>query len=127
MNDAKTIAYAVLHLEQDGYTPKKIIDGVYEWLKVSRKLKMIPAIIHEIERISKVIEKYETITIESPFNLDHKIIEDIRAKITEDNDAPIDFQINRDLLGGFLVKYKGVKTDATLKRQLQEVSNTLKN
>ena len=69
--------------------------------------------------------KHNTLYIETPFNLSEDMIGSLQSKLAPNTDSPIKIVINPDVLGGFLAKFKGVKTDATLRRQLQEVSTNL--
>jgi F0F1-type ATP synthase delta subunit len=125
MSEARTIANALLILLEEGIDQEKLIEETLLWLRSARKEKMLPSIILELERLESSNRKHNTLYIETPYDFTEKFLEEISMKLTGEKTTPREVVVNSDLIGGFLAKYKGVKIDGSLKRQLQEVSHNL--
>ena len=105
----------------------KELDGVLEgFLKIlvkDHKLKQAGNIITEFEKYSKEMSGIKSIEITSAFELDNKIIKEIKSafgdKVEEET------EVDENIMGGIKVRVGDTILDASLKTQLNRLKQSL--
>jgi F0F1-type ATP synthase delta subunit len=94
-------------------------DAVVDVLRTYRLLSLLPFITKDIERLSGVLSRRDTIYIEAPFYLGKDAL--ARVKRVAGNDlAPAEVRINKDILAGFKARYKGKLYDGSAERIIRK-------
>ncbi len=127
--------------------PKQYAQAFYEALK-GKDEKQIRNIIDNFARVlvnnqdttkkSKIIEKFNDIwnqenniteaRVITSVNVDKGILEALNSYIsqkTQANKVKIENQLNKDMLGGVIIRYEDKIIDASLKSRVKELKNKL--
>ncbi len=127
--------------------PKQYAQALYEALK-DKDEKQIRNIIDNFARVlvnnqdttkkSKIIEKFNDIwnqenniteaRVITSVNVDKDILEALNSYIsqkTQANKVKIENQLNKDMLGGVIIRYEDKIIDASLKSRVKELKNKL--
>lgn len=88
---------------------------------------LLPRVWEYLRNIKEEDEKKETIEIISSHNLDASLNNAIKKMLSLRGDAPQKNIIDKNLIGGFIVKHNNVIYDASLDGQLKSLKNHLKN
>lgn len=97
------------------------VSDVTEMLTKYKLTSLLPAILREIQQMSKGEQKKDMILIESPFEIGEKAIANIKKIIGRD--APHEVTINTSLLAGWKARSHGMLYDGSAERIIKQLTN----
>jgi F-type H+-transporting ATPase subunit delta len=120
----------ILYLSTAGLPEEKIEDVVKNFIKLlikNNNLNLIEKIINEFEKFSKKESGFVQLKLTSAFPLDSKIIEKISAFLNlKKEQTEIEMQIDKNLIGGFILKFDDRILDASVRGKLGKIKSMLK-
>lgn len=95
------------------------IDDVVESLRTYKLLSLLPSISEQVKRMNQGETFRDTIQIEAPFELSKDAIAQIQ-RIVENNLAPTNVTINKNILAGFKARFKEKLYDGSAERIIKQ-------
>lgn len=101
-----------------------------EFLKIleqSKRLRCVGEICEQFLNLKRKKEQTQKIIVQSAFELSESQIEDLKNKLAIDLNKTIELnvQINKDLIGGFVIKIDDYVIDKSIKAKLSQIKNEL--
>jgi F0F1-type ATP synthase delta subunit len=125
MNNSKNIAQALISLANEGIDAEKIANDFQIYLEHHKLQAQLPEIVRQMEKIDSAAKKFEEVSIETAHPTSQELLEKIRDHIHAPKDVAITNNINTNLIGGFIAKYRGVEYDTSLKTTLRKLQESL--
>jgi len=129
MISSKNLAKALYRIsEETSFGSDDILRSFMSYVDEYNLHSLMPKTIQYLEEFHKKDEKWKTVEIEFGYKIEDleiikNIKETIKAKI---NDHVLVIE-NKELIGGFVAKHKGVIYDASINHQLQLLKKNLIN
>lgn len=89
--------------------------------------EMLPKILYHLKNFARHNKIHNTAFVSSAFKLNNEIEKVVREFVGVESDSEINFVENKNLIGGFVVKYRGYLYDASIKNKLQKLKEELIN
>ena len=96
-------------------------EDVVESLRTYNLLSLLPSITDQVKRMSKDETLRDTVQIESPFELSDEAISHIK-RIVENDLAPHQVTINKNILAGFKARFKEKLYDGSAERIIKQIT-----
>lgn len=96
------------------------VSDVSESLAKYKLLSLLPSIGKEVKQMNENNSLLDTISIESPFEINETAIDRIK-KIVGNDLAPYQVTINKNILAGFKARYKGKLYDGSAERIIRQL------
>jgi F-type H+-transporting ATPase subunit delta len=120
----KNIAKALFELAKENPKAiKKIVSDFYFYLLKTKKIKILPFIIEDLEEVEREEEQIKQIEIESA----HPLTQNQRNKIKKlfGKKVMLKEKINPNLLAGIIIKTKDTLIDGSVKNSLEALKEKL--
>ncbi|MFH1827511.1 MAG: F0F1 ATP synthase subunit delta [bacterium] len=90
-------------------------------------MKIKPKLKKELKRylLNKIIEDSQKAFITSAYKLSSDEIQDIKAKFPSIKKRKISFNVNEDIIGGFIIKEGSKITDYSIKTKLEKIKKNI--
>jgi len=128
-NNVKILASALYEASHDkkGKELDKVLTNFSAYLKQHHLISMIPSILVELENIHFLKENIVATKITSSEELAQAVIKNIvdLIKTKTKQEVVVKTEIDKDLIGGAVVKYNDKMVDMSLKRQLVNLQKQL--
>lgn len=126
MISSKNLANAIYQISIDeSLNQKDILNGILLYVKENRLESLLPKAIYHLEKRLEKDFVWNTLKIQSGFDLDLELVQSIAKKLNVKDGANIEKEIDKDLIGGFVATHKGVIYDISLKNQLELLRQVL--
>ncbi len=122
-----TIAVYSASKDKTGKELDKVIDNFIKYLRDHRLMNVLSAVLVELEKLyldDNNIVKTEILSKTSLSEKDTKIVSDMVSNKTGKK-ITLDQEVDKDMLGGVIVKYQDKIIDASLNRQLSRLAKHL--
>jgi len=93
-------------------------DKIINYLKQNNLLHLLPNIIRKLEVGIESDKKGNTVTLLTSHEFDKELIEKIKSFIQKEKGNVFDIKIDNSLIGGFVIKGNNKIYDASMKRNL---------
>ncbi len=100
-------------------------DNLLLYLKENHLLHLLPNILNKLEQEKIAEEKRSTIEISTSHEFDSDVIEKIKGYIEKEKGDKFKTVVDSSLIGGFVIKGKNKILDASLKRNIQFLRESL--
>ncbi len=129
MISSKNLAKALYKLsEENNFTPEKILRSFMSYVDEYNLQPLLPKTIQYLEEFHKKKKKWNTVEIDFGYSIeDSKIVTQIKETIKANSDDDVSISEDKELIGGFVARHKGVIYDASIKNQLQLLKKNLIN
>lgn len=123
MTKSKYIAKALYELLEEGRDTEKVMSQFEVFVQKYRIEPYLRGIVRHLEFIAKKKRETDTALVESAEVLDKGTIDQILGVMQVD--AEVRQQVDEGLIGGFVLKYKGVRYDRSIAYQLEKIKKAL--
>lgn len=100
-------------------------DDLLLYLKENHLLHLLPNILNKLEQVKVKEEKKSTIEIFTSHEFDDKVIEKIKEYVKKEKGDKFKSVVDSSLIGGFVIKGKNRILDASIKRNIQFLRESL--
>lgn len=100
-------------------------DDLLLYLKENHLLHLLPNILNKLEQVKVKEEKKSTIEIFTSHEFDDKVIEKIKEYVKKEKGDKFRSVVDSSLIGGFVIKGKNRILDASIKRNIQFLRESL--
>lgn len=103
---------------------REVVQRFLTLLRRQRDERILPRIVKKLDQVEQENLNLKKITIESPFNLSSKILDNIKKTLTKNyrfNNIIFDQKINKNLLGGVRISFDDTVVDATAQSRLRQL------
>lgn len=125
MISSSLIVKAVKESIKDSNDIDSLVSGLLDYLKKNNLLSLLPNILRKLEKELEKEEKQKTIQISTSHEFDKDVIEKIKEYISKDKGDKFKVTVDEDLIGGFVIKGKNKILDASLKRNIEFLRESL--
>ncbi len=125
MASSTLIVKALKESVKDSKEIGSLSDSLVAYLDKNHLMHLMPNIIHKLELEKRREDKLKTIQISTSHEFDEKVIEKIKKHIEKEGDEKFETSVDSSLIGGFVIKGKNKIVDASLKRNLQFLRESL--
>jgi F-type H+-transporting ATPase subunit delta len=125
MISSSLIVKAVKESIKDSKDMESLVSGLLDYLKKNNLLSLLPNILRKLEKELEKEEKQKTIQISTSHEFDKDVIEKIKEYISKDKGDKFKVAVDEDLIGGFVIKGKNKILDASLKRNIEFLRESL--
>ena len=129
MSSSLLITKALNESIKDSKSVGSLSDSLLKYLEENHLTYLLPNIIRKLELESRKEEKSKKIQIFTSHEFDEKTIEKIKQLATSDidkkGDEKFETKVDSSLIGGFVIKGKNKIVDASLKKNLQFLRESL--
>lgn len=126
MKSPKIIAKA-LYLLSKKNTPNHVFSALVEYVDKRHMQKHLPNILFHLKRMVDVEKDFNTTNIISAFSLHESSVNKIKQVINADKSSSVSLVVDKSVKGGFIVNYRGFMYDASVKRRLSKLKESLIN
>lgn len=124
MINAKQLARALQSMAKNEKSAEQVLDRFFSFVKNYSLQGLLPNVLSELERVKKEDYKESALQVQSAHALSSHDEKNIRG-ITGAQDAPLDFSLDGELLGGFRARYKGVEYEGSFSRTVNKLEKEL--
>ncbi|PIR87637.1 MAG: hypothetical protein COU10_03655 [Candidatus Harrisonbacteria bacterium CG10_big_fil_rev_8_21_14_0_10_45_28] len=124
MINAKQLARALQSMAKNEKSAEHVLDRFFSFVENYNLQGLLPNVLSELERVKKEDYKESALQVQSAHVLSSHDEKNIRG-ITGAQDAPLDFRLEKELLGGFRAKYKGVEYEGSFSRTVNKLEKEL--
>ncbi len=125
MASSTLIVKALKESVKDSKDIGSLSDSLVAYLDKNHLMHLMPNIIRKLELEKRREDKLKTIQISTSHEFDEKVIEKIKKYIEKEGDEKFETSVDSSLIGGFVIKGKNKIVDASLKRNLQFLRESL--
>ena len=117
------LAIALAIAGKTGSEQGAILERFFALLKGKGHLTLLPHILRELDRYADLMKTRESVTVTTPAPASNEHIEQIQKGFTEYGvgDGELVQKLDTYLVGGFTVKTRDLRIDASYKRQLLDL------
>lgn len=123
MISSSLIVKAIKENLKDSKDAESLVLGLISYLKKNNLLSLLPNVLRKLELEKQKEEKSKTIDITTSHSFDEDVIEKIKGYISKENRFKV--AVDESLIGGFVVKGKNKILDASIKRNLEFLRESL--
>ena len=124
MINAKQLAKTLVLMSENEESSEKVLDRFFSFVKNYHLEGLLPNVLNELERRQKEEYKENALQVASSHSLSEDDKTNIR-NLTGAKDAPIDFNLEEELLGGFRARYKGVEYEGSFSKTVNKLEKEL--
>lgn len=125
MSSSTLITKALKEGIKDSKKIESLSDSLLNYLEKNHLTHLLPNIIRKLELEKRKEDKSKTMHINTSHQFDEKMIEKIKNSIEKEGDEKFEISVDPSLIGGFIIKGKNKIVDASLKRNLQFLRESL--
>ena len=125
MIKSKYIAKIIFEMLETGKNPEVVAKLVRNFLHENNLVLQLPNIIYHLDLISKSKNQNKTILINSSHILNPGMIKLLKQLTKAENKVAVESKLCPELIGGFIVKYKGYIYDGSIKNQINQLRKVL--
>jgi F0F1-type ATP synthase delta subunit len=125
MINSRELAQAFVRFSNESENPAKAAEVCLAFLEDNHLSHVLPHIVRHMERMTATDETFNTLQFVTAFT-EHA--ENISKDVVKQLDIkPTDTVISHDpsLIGGFVAEFQGLRYDASIRNQLQQLQATL--
>ncbi len=126
MKSPKTIAKSLYLLSKKNDT-NKVSLAFLDYVKKRHMQKELPNILTHLKHLVGIDNKLNTANIVSAFTLNKDSLQKIKELVGVDKNSKVVLKEDESFLGGFVINYKGLMYDASIKRKLSKLKESLIN
>ena len=126
MKSPKTIAKSLYMLSKKNDT-NKVSLAFLDYVKKRHMQKELPNILAHLKHLVSIDNKLNTANIVSAFTLNKDSLQKIKELVGVDKNSKVVLKEDESFLGGFVINYKGLMYDASIKRKLSKLKESLIN
>jgi len=101
------------------------VDDLLLYLKENHLLHLLPNILEKLEQEKVKEEKKSTIEIFTSHDFDAEVIEKIKGRIETEKGDKFKVVVEQNLIGGFVIKGKNRILDASIKKNMEFLRESL--
>ncbi len=124
MDASKNIAHTLLSMLEDGRTGEQVTKDFMKFVTSHKMENRLPDILRHLERLVEMKSRNEQVRIRTPFEISKNTVSGITEKMNASG-KDVEVEIDETLIGGFIATYKGLEYDASLKKQLVLLQESL--
>lgn len=102
---------------------KVTVDNLVSFLEKHNLLAMLPGVLGFLKHKEAQHLAHNTLVIETPFPLDDKSIKTVKRMAGNDLIEEVELVENKDVLAGYIARYKGKEYDASAKTIINNFIN----
>jgi F-type H+-transporting ATPase subunit delta len=125
MISSTLIVKAVKENIKSGKDIDSFADSLLVYLKENHLLYLLPNILNKLEQEKVREEKRSTIEITTSHEFDGEMIDKIKEYISKEKGDKLKTAVDSSLIGGFVIKGKNKILDASIKKNLQFLRESL--
>ncbi len=125
MISSTLIVKAVKENIKSGKDIDSFADSLLVYLKENHLLHLLPNILNKLEQEKVREEKRSTIEITTSHEFDAEMIDKIKEYISKEKGDKFKTAVDSSLIGGFVIKGKNKILDASIKKNLQFLRESL--
>lgn len=125
MISSSLIVKAIKENLKDSKDTESLVLGLISYLKKNNLLSLLPNVLRKLELEKQKEEKSKTIDITTSHSFDEDVIEKIKGYISKEKGDRFKVTVDESLIGGFVVKGKNKILDASIKRNLEFLRESL--
>ncbi|MDQ5901636.1 MAG: synthase subunit delta [Patescibacteria group bacterium] len=125
MISSSLIVKALKENLKDSKDTESLVLGLISYLKKNNLLSLLPNVLRKLELEKQKEEKSKTINITTSHDFDEDVIEKIKGYISKEKGDKFKIVVDENLIGGFVVKGKNKILDASIKRNLEFLRESL--
>lgn len=118
--NSKVLSGALLSLAKNSKDTVGVVKNFVEFLESHHLQDLLPEILRHLERKELEEKKEDTVFIKTSHDVSERSIKEIIKSLSLPNDS-VEVTVDKDLIGGFLVKHKGVVYEASLRNHLRNL------
>ena len=126
MKSPRIIAKSLYLLSKKNDT-NKVSLAFLDYVKKRHMQKELPNILAHLKHLVSIDSKLNTANIVSAFTLNKDSLQKIKELVGVDKNSKIVLKEDESFLGGFIINYKGLMYDASIKRKLSKLKESLIN
>ena len=126
MKSPKTIAKSLYMLSKKNDT-NKVSLAFLDYVKKRHMQKELPNILAHLKHLVSIDNKLNTANIVSAFTLNKDSLQKIKELVGVDKNSKVVLKEDESFFGGFVINYKGLMYDASIKRTLSTLKESLIN
>lgn len=124
MISSQELSQVLIQITKDSSKSDEALDVFVSFLEENNLLSQLPHIIRNLEYLSKRERDFNTLIVESPFEISETLLGKIK-EVSKAKDASVETVENKSLLGGFRATYKGFVVDGSARHNLQTLKKQL--
>ncbi len=126
MKSPKIIAKSLYLLSKKNDTSKVSL-AFLDYVKTRHMQKELPKILSHLKHLVSIDNTLNTANIVSAFTLNKDSVKKIQELVGADKNSEVVLKKDNSFLGGFVINYKGLMYDASMKRKLSKLKESLIN
>lgn len=110
-NEIEKLADLIVKISKEREDKEQIAKTIVELLREKRKLHLLPKLLEEVK---KRLKREETVLVLAR-KFDEKEIKEIKERIEKILSKKVEVKIDKEIIGGFLIKDQNYLIDASIK------------
>lgn len=127
MSLSRDIAASYVTLSKQGYSAEDIATSIADFLNENNLFSLKDKVLSQIKAYEEAEKYYQTAHISTAHHLSEAIQKKIAHAVSNSEGTHVSVTENKELIAGYIARYRGIEWDASLKGSLERLRADLKN